>query len=199
MRLSSGVFVLLVAAGAGGCVFEPRPDDTRYYTLSPEAGPPAAARGTAPSLGLGPITWPPYLARRELATRLGPEQIGYSAVERWAAPLDEIFQRALAEDLRARVPAREVVLWPWSRSASPDLAVSVHVLRFESEAAGAAVFDARWTLQGSAGGPALASGETRFREAVSPSDAAAAVAALARGIGSLARDVAAAVPQLPAR
>jgi len=198
MRLGSGL-VLLVALGAGGCVLAPRPDHTRYYTLSPEAGPPAAARGTAPSLGLGPITWPPYLDRPELATRLGPEQIGYSAVERWAAPLDEIFERALAEDLRARVPAREVVLWPWSRSAPPDLAVSVQVLRFESEAAGAAVFDARWTLQGGAGGPALASGETRFREAVPPNDAASAVAALARGIGSLARDVAAAVPRLPPR
>ncbi len=198
MRRSSGI-LLLLAAGAGGCLLGPRPDSARYYTLSPEAGPPAAARSTAPSLGLGPIAWPPYLDRLELATRLGPEQIGYSPAERWAAPLHEIFRSALAEDLRARVPAREVVFWPWSRSAPPDLAVSVQVLRFESEAAGAAVLDARWTLLGGAGGPALASGETRFREVVSPADAAATVAALARGIGSLARDVATAVARLPPR
>ncbi len=198
MRLSSAALLLFLAAGAGGCLFEPRPDNNRYYTLAPDAALPGTVPA-APSLGLLPVALPPYLDRPELATRLGPDQIGYSSVDRWAAPLAEIFPRALAEDLRARVPAREVVTWPWSRLGPPELAVSVDVLRFEAEAGGDVVLDARWTLQGSGGGPVLASGETRFREGLSQKDASAVVAALGRGIGALARDVAAGVQQLPKR
>ena len=197
MRHPRAALLALLAAGA--CLFEPRPDNTRYYTLEPVAAEAGSAPGTPLSIGLGPVVLPPYLDRPEFASRLGPEQIGYSAVDRWAAPLGEVFRRALAEDLRSRVPAREVVPWPWSRSGAPDLAVSVDVLRFEAEAGGAAVLDARFTLRAGAGGATLGSGQTRFREEVQPGSTAAAVAALGRGVGALARDVAAVVRALPPR
>jgi len=170
----------------------PRTESSRYYTL-PEAAqsPTAQAPATgAPSLGLGPITLPPYLDRPELATRLGPERITYASNDRWAAPLEELLVRALAEDLRTGLPAREIVRWPWPLGSPPEVSASVDLLRFEADPAGGATLEARWvvTLRGGAS----VTGETRVREGGAPGDAAASVSALGRALGVLARDVAAA-------
>jgi len=180
--------LLLLAAGSFAC-FDPRPDASRYYTLSTEPpGPPASS--SVPSLGIGPVTFPPYLDRSEVATRVGPDQLEYSNADRWAAPLRDLFVQALAEDLRGRAPAAQVVTWPWPIAIVPELAVSIDVLRCEAEAGGAAEVYARFALRAGPGGPLLETGETRFREEIASIDFPKAAAALSRGVAALADDVA---------
>jgi uncharacterized lipoprotein YmbA len=166
----------------------PRADASRYFTL-PAAGEPSA-RAPVASVGLGPVTLPPYLSRPEVATRLGPAQITYSANDRWAAPLEDLASQALSEELRARLPAREVLRWPWPLVAPPEVGVSVEFLRLEADAAGGATIQARWTV--SARGRAPVTGETRLHEAGAPGDVPGSVAALGRALGALAADLAAA-------
>ena len=171
-----------------GCL-GPRTETSRYYTLPADR---PAAVATAPpvtSLGLGPVTLPPYLSRPEFATRLGPERITFASSDRWAAPLDELVARALAENLRAWLPAQEVVRWPWPLGTPPEVSASVDFLRFEADADGGATLEARWTI--SARGRPPVPGATRVRESGAPGDAAGSVAALGRALGQLARDLAA--------
>jgi uncharacterized lipoprotein YmbA len=182
----------VLLAGMISACLGPRTDTSRYYTL-PEASPGSAGAGGATafaSVGLGPVTLPPYLARPELATRLGPERIGYAGSDRWSAPLDELVPRALAEDLRASMPALSVVRWPWPLGTPPEVAVAVDFLRFEADAGGGATLQARWTVTPRDGKPR--DGETRVREEGKPGDLAGSVAALGRALGALARDLSAA-------
>jgi hypothetical protein len=211
---------LVAASGGAACSLglEPVPDRTRWYTLpapgarpgadaapatpgapatSPAAAPeprpapaPAASSGAQRTIGLGPVTLPPYLDRPEVVLRASPERISVSAGDRWAAPLPELFRRALAEELRARLPAWRLVEWPWPRTPPPDLAVAVDVLRFEADAAGKAWLEARWTVRVGDGAPAT--GETRVVESAPAGDVAASVAALGRSLEALARELAAA-------
>jgi uncharacterized lipoprotein YmbA len=111
-----------------------------------------------------------------------------SAQDRWAAPLPELFRRALAEELRALLPGWQLAEWPWPRTPPPDLAVAVDVLRFEADAAGGAQLEARWTVRAGAGAPVT--GETRVAEKAPGGDVAASVAALGRALEALARDLA---------
>jgi len=164
----------------------PRVDASRYFTL-PAAGPPAAGTPVA-SLGLGPVTLPPYLSRPEVATRLGPEQIGYSTTDRWAAPLEDLAVQALGEELRARLPARDLLRWPWPLGTPPEVTASVEFLRFEGDAAGGATIHARWTV--STRGRPPVTGETRLHEPGAPGDVPGSVAALGRTLGALAADLA---------
>ncbi|MEY2668512.1 MAG: hypothetical protein RJA59_1150 [Pseudomonadota bacterium] len=164
-----------------GCL-GPRVDGSRYFTL-PVAGAPAEGAPVA-ALGLGPVTLPPYLSRSEIATRVSPEQVTYSGNDRWAAPLEEQVGRALAEELRARLPAREVVRWPWALSPGPDVAVAVDFLRFEAASGGGATLHARWTV--TVRGKAPLSGETRIEEPGGPGDVRASVAAMGRALSALA-------------
>jgi uncharacterized lipoprotein YmbA len=171
-----------------GCL-SPRTETSRYYTL-PDASPPPTAAAPVGSVGLGPVTFPPYLLRPELATRLGPERIAYASSDRWAGPLDELVVRALSEELRAGLPARAVTRWPWPLGAPPEVAVAVDLLAFEADAAGGASLAARWTV--TRPGMAPVAGETRVREAGKAGDVAGSVSALGRALGVLARDVSAA-------
>jgi uncharacterized lipoprotein YmbA len=208
-RAAAAVLAGLTLAGAVGCsLLEPVPDRTQWYTLpaparepaarpaspSPAAPTPSASPGT---LGLGPVTLPPYLDRPEVVTRAAPERIAVSSRDRWAAPLPLLFRRALAEELRARFPAWQLVEWPWTRTPPPDLAVAVDILRFEADASGGAVLEARWTVRIGAGAPVP--GETRVAESAPAGDVAASVAALGRAVGTLANDLAAAARRSAAR
>ncbi|MEI7703463.1 MAG: PqiC family protein [Deltaproteobacteria bacterium] len=170
-----------------GC-FGPRTDTSRYFTLPVDGTPSAAA--AIPALGLGPLTLPPYLSRPEVATRVGPEQVAYATGDRWAAPLDELVARALSEQLRARIPAREVVRWPWPLGSPPEVSASVELIRFEAEASGGATVIARWRVTPRGGRPI--DGETRLRERGPAGDVPASVAALGKGLSALAADLAAA-------
>jgi hypothetical protein len=187
------VALLLVAA----CL-EPRAVRMRFYTL-PSAPTSGAEGRPLPTLGLGPVTLPAYLDRAELATRLSREQVTYSGEDRWASPLAGQVWRALADDLRARVPAGQVVAWPWPRDQVPPLGVAVEIQAFEAGPDGAAVLEARWTVTPGTGGAPLASGSVRVREEPATRDAEGSVGALGRTLGALARDVAAALAALPAR
>jgi uncharacterized lipoprotein YmbA len=193
--IRTALLILLAASIAACASLEPRPDRSRYYTLPPAS---AAATSAAPlaSLGLGPVTLPPYVDRPEIATRVGAAEVAYGPDARWAAPLAEMVPRALAEDLRGRLPARDVIRWPWPLGSPPEVAVAVDLLRFEADAAGGATLEARWTV--AVRGRAPATGETRVREAGPAGDAAASVAALGRALGALAADLAAAA-RAPAR
>ncbi len=166
----------------------PRTDTARYFTL-PAAGAPSAST-PIPSLGLGPVVLPPYLARPELASRLGPEQVAYSPNDRWAAPLEDLAVQALGEELRARLPAREVLRWPWPLGSPPEVTAAVEFLRFEGDGAGGATVQARWTVT-RAGHPPVR-GETSVQEPGKPGDVPGSVAALGRGLGVLAADLTAA-------
>lgn len=175
-----------------GCVsLAPRPDRTRYYVLEAEASASDSPRPAMPVLGVGPVRLPPYLDRPGIVTHAGPGRLEVASADRWAAPLDVLFTRVLVEDLRAAVPAREVVGWPWPPGASPEWSISVDVLRFEGEPDGTAVLEARWIVRRS--GEVAHEGVTHARERAASPDVAATVAALSKAIGALARDVADAV------
>lgn len=180
-----------LALVAGCLTLGPRPERTRWYVLEAEASAPGSTRPPTPVLGVGPVRLPAHLDRPEIVTRAGPARVEVASADRWAAPLDVLFTGVLAEDLRAAVPAREVLEWPWPVSGSPEWTVSVDVLRFEGEPDGSAVLEARWAVR--RGGTLAKQGVTTARERGAAPGVAATVAALSRAIGVLARDIAAAV------
>ena len=73
MRIARAALAVFVAAGC--TVLPPRPDPSRFYTLAPrEARGPAAARGEGLAVVVGPVTFPAYLDRNEVAMRVSPSE-----------------------------------------------------------------------------------------------------------------------------
>jgi uncharacterized protein len=177
---------------AGCSILAPRPDASRYYVLTPPSAPdPPAEKGAARVvIGLGPVALPSYLARPEIATRVGPNQITYSPVARWAEPLHSTIAEVLADSVEAELGTAEVIPFPSFGAARLDYLVEIGLRRLECDGDRAATLAAVWTIRDAHSRALLATRATTVSEPVSASGTDAEVAALSGTLGDLARDIA---------
>ena len=189
------VLGLLLVSGCS--VLSPRPDPSRFFTLTPigEAGPnPGALAGHV--LGIGPITFPPYLDRPELVTRVGPNEVRSAASDYWAGSLAKQFETTLSHDLQALLGPSSVQSYPWYAGGQPDLVVEVDVAQFERAIDGQAHLRGLWRLRNGKSGTVLRAGESNLAH-LAAQDAGSTVAALSELLGQFGRELADAARALP--
>jgi uncharacterized lipoprotein YmbA len=177
---------LLLTLGLAGCL-GPRADPSAFFLLSP-VPPPAAEAPASVFVGVGPITIPAYLDRLQMVTRLSDNELAVSEIDRWAEPLEESIARTLEENLAALLPESSFVRFPWYASEAPDYAVSVELRRFEGDATGTVVLEARWSL--SRGDAQIDERTARFEEAGGGPNRADQVAAQSRALAQLSAEIA---------
>jgi uncharacterized protein len=136
--LAWAVIASLVLAGCGSS------PPSRFYTLSsvPPDAPLSSLETPASPLVLGKLTVPSILDRPEIATRVNATRLEYSESRRWAAPLDKLVRRALADDLSARMGDRDLM----ANSAATTAFLVVDISEFDSAPNGEVTLDARWAV-----------------------------------------------------
>jgi hypothetical protein len=194
-----GALALSVAV-AGCAVTQP----TNFYTLSPATEPTVAKRSTdGLVIGLGPITLPQYLDRPDIVTRECANQMRLSEFSKWAEPLEPLLTRIMAEDLYALLDANDVIPVPQRGDLPLDRVVEVDISRFDADAAGQVVLDARWRVYQGDSETLLASGRSQVTEQGEPvPNFDAIVAAMSRALGRASEEIAKAIaspPKVPAR
>jgi len=190
-RLGSAV-ALIAALLAGSCsAFTPRPDPSRFFTLTPITDA-AAARGALSGriLGIGPITFPRYLERPELVTRIGPNEVHNAAFDYWAGSLAKQFESTLAQNLQALLSPSSIVTFPWY--TEPDGIVEIDVRQLERGTDGQVHLVARWRVKKGRGSGVARAGESALSRPASD-DPGSTVAALSELVGELSRELAEAV------
>jgi uncharacterized lipoprotein YmbA len=190
---------LLVLSGCFGST-----PPTQFYLVPSLTGsdtaPPASAGQRDLTLGVGPVTVPPYLDRPQIVTRTSRAKLALADFDQWAGPLAETIARVLAEDLSLLIPTDRVVFYPWPRNIDPDYQVTVEVLQFDRGPEGEVVLAARWSLL-DRDGKELVLRTSRLRQAAGGADYEATVTAMGRTLDALARDMAATLQSMapPAR
>jgi uncharacterized protein len=188
--------ILVWGGGCLGGVSAP----TRFYTLVPMAGPPteaipiSAERG--PAIGVGPVTLPGYLDRREIVTRRGRDEIELGEFDHWSEQLKDGATRVLGENLAILLRTDRVVLLSRRGSHPVQYQVAVDVARFEGAVGAAVTLEARWRILGG-DGKELALRRSTVTEVVGAPGYGALVAAMSRALGALSRDIATAIRDLP--
>ena len=132
------VFSLLSLLAA--CGSTPRSD---YYMLSAETQGTPGREG--PSIGVGPVTVPDYLKRKEMVLNRSPNKLELADYHRWAETLDAGVLRVTAINLAALLETQQVQTFPWRRASFPDYGVSIAVVQFSMKDT-AALLVAEWTL-----------------------------------------------------
>jgi uncharacterized lipoprotein YmbA len=192
------VFVLLGLSLAGCGTLSPRPNPSRFFTLTAIAQPGATATKDSSnpggiSLGIGPIRLPSYLDRQEIVTRVSPNRFDVSENDRWAEPLETNFTRVLAQNLAVLLNTDQLVSYPWEMNRRPAYQVEVEVLHFETNAGGDVQLSARWTVLDPNKKIPLRSGETVLTRQPAAKSTDASVAALSETLGDLSREIANAI------
>jgi uncharacterized lipoprotein YmbA len=202
VRCATVIFCLSVA----GCsVLGPVPDRSRFFNLtamsamSGDRDAPGAPAAAAPAVmyGLGPIKLPAYLDRHELATRVSPTEVTYSATDRWAEPLSATFTAVLLQDLSALLDTNRILAYPWAAGERVDYQVEISVLQFDNDVSGNTRLVARWRVRDVRNAAYVAIKETTVTQSRPPGDSDTRVAALSDALDVLGQDIAGVLRQLP--
>lgn len=195
--------VCLICLSLVGCgSFSPKPDPSRFFTLTAIAQPGAATKGpinSGISIGIGPIRLPSYLDREQIVTRVSPNRMDLSEYDRWAEPLDTSFTRVLGQNLSVLLNTDRVVFYPWELSRRPNYQLTIEVVRFESNARGEVQLSARWEILDTNKRMPLWAGESGITRQPTESSTDASVAALSDALGDLSREIANAFPAVDGR
>ena len=197
--IQAAMILGFVAQLLNGCTtFSPRPDPSRFFTLTPlpqveEIAAKAGNDRVGISLGIGPVSLPGYLDRQEIVTRVTQNQIAVSENDRWAEPLDENFARVLSQNLSALLRPDRIHAYPWPIDEKPNYQVEIEVLRFEANAAGDVQLLARWAVRDTGKKNSTQYRESRFSRPAKTKSTEAFVAALGEALGDFSREIADAV------
>jgi len=209
MNPNRGSRVVLAAAVAtsallAACSLNPKEDPTRYYVLSNVVDEPGlletpglsedreAGPGVQLRVGVRPVSFPGYLKRSRMVTRLASNELKYMETERWGEPLEEAFHYALAVNLGVMLGTDDVILHPWYATEKPEYAVMVDVVRFERDQQGAAHLVVRWELRDVEGDVVTTEG-FRAEEDADPASILTSVQAQSRTVATLSRQIADAI------
>ena len=159
-----------------------------------EATVPAAALDPAGiAVGVGPVAISAYLDRDEMIVREAENRVRIDPRHYWGAPLSGEVQRVLGENLARLLHTERVRTWPWSRNAGIVVRVSVEVLQFEPVAGRGVVLVARWQVLSPDASKVLVVRQSEIVEPLSAAGPGAQAAGMSRALGSLSREIAAAI------
>jgi uncharacterized lipoprotein YmbA len=203
---------LTASIGLAGCAVS---DPTQFYTLRQAAASSPTAESVertasasvsrsrvaatgAVGIGVGPVLLPGYLDRSQIVIRTGADRVDLSMFHRWAEPLADGIARTLTEEIGARVPTDRIVTFPWPGVVARVIRyqVVVAVLRFDGRPGGDVTLDTRWRILGR-DDDELAFRRSTIIEAATGSGYEPIVAAMARALGTLGREIAAEIRTLP--
>ena len=192
----------LSLAGCGS--FSPRPDPSRFFTLSslPQVEESAVKNSASQEgvfLGVGPIKFPGYLDRQEIMVRSAQNRFEVSENDRWAEPLDENFARVLSQNLSALLQTDRIVPYPWPVDRKPSYQIEIDVLRFEANSAREAQLFARWMISEGGDKKTILVRESRVLRQAKEKSTEGSVAALSEALGDLSREIADAVGVIDGR
>jgi uncharacterized lipoprotein YmbA len=153
-----------------------------------DASPEATAGKRDLTIGVGPVTLPPYLDRPQIVTRASRVKLDLGEFDQWAASLQDGIIRVLAENLSLLIPTDRVVLYPWSRTTVPDYQVTVEVMQFDAGPGGEVILAARWQIL-TADEKELVMRKSRLTVAAGSHEYEAMVTAMGRALDALSREI----------
>ena len=194
-RMAPVLAVTLLAAGCS-LLRGPETTPTTFYVLNGTSTPGDIPAGREMILGLGPVSFPGYLGRPQMVSRVAPNQLAFDEFNRWSEPLKQNFEDVLGSDIDRLIGVKRLVPFPWYANAKLDYSITVTVLRFEPQPDRTVILDARWSIRDPQNN-VLVNREAHYsRPSGTPAEVAGAMSSLT---GDLAHDIAVALREQDAR
>ena len=179
-------------------------DQTRYYLLTPaELRPETDATAAVKRwvVGLRAVDVAAYLRTKSFAVRSHANEVAFLDFARWGEPLDLGMARVLAENLRAAKNVTRVSLQPFRADDQRDFEVVVNINACEGTADGDVRFAATWRIP-VPGGSTATTAEGNYAATGlrwDGHDCGQLAARLSEALAGLSREIAAALPEEPAK
>lgn len=143
-----GMLALLPAAGLAACAGVP---PTNYYRLAAVPGAPRAT--AAAGVAIRGVSIPSYLNQTNITRPSGAVQFATYGNELWAAPLPDLLQGAMVQNLGQRLPAANITATGGAIAAPHTVSIEINVLRFDPDASGQITLSAQIAVKSGTDAP----------------------------------------------
>jgi uncharacterized lipoprotein YmbA len=178
-----------------GCASTPT---TQFYTLEAVSQPPPASSETPKKhrIGIGPITLPPVLDRKQIVTKTTQNTVEIAEFHQWAAPLKDNVIGVLAQNMTALQPHDLIRPYPWSAYGAVDYRVLVDITRFETAGDHAAHLEASWALMDESHHNIINNGRVNITRPLGDASYTATAQALSAVLGQFCVELSRALPSI---
>jgi len=186
---------LLVVLLLAGCASSPA---THFYVLEAVSQPPAwVAKNLKKRLiGIGPITLPPLLERKQIVTRNLNNGIEVAEFHQWAAPLKDNVLEVLTQNLTQLQPENFIRPYPWSAYGSVNYRLLVDISRFDTRPGIAVNLEATWAIMNESDHRIIDNGRSKISRALIDKSYPATVQALSQVLGQFSMELSLALQKL---
>ena len=190
MRAQRSLIFTLFLILLGACASSPPVRFYAFDTMTAEF----EAQHEATIIGVGPLSFPEYLKRPQIVTRLASSELKVADFDRWAEPLDAAFRRTLTANVDALLSNALVIEFPFGGGRiEPDFRLTAQVVRFDVGADQIAVLDVRWGISIDEGEQVSALRRSQYHADADGNDYGSIVEALQQVLEAFSRDVASAL------
>lgn len=188
-RITYCLLTAIIGAILSACASTPA---THFYvldtTMSEPADPPAGT-ATKRLIGLGPVTIPALLERKQLVTRTGGNGVEIAELHQWAAPLQENITQTLTYNLSALLANDMIKAYPWSAYGEADYRLLVDIIRFDSTPGRSVNLEANWIILAEKNHKPVSHGQVKMNRDLADGSYPGAVRALSRILGEFSRQL----------
>ncbi len=97
-------------------------------------------------IGIGPIAIPGYINRPQIVTKTNSAEVQFDEFARWAEPIDAMFTRTLAQNIKVLISSQNIYSHPWTKLVNLDYRISAKVIKFENDIQGDALLIVHWGI-----------------------------------------------------
>jgi uncharacterized lipoprotein YmbA len=189
-------FILLCAGGLlSACAATP---PTHFYTLESQNQSPVAtttAIAKKPLIGIGPLSLPPLLDRKQIITRTEDNSLQIAEFDQWASPLKDNILAVLSKNVAALQPNAMVRAYPWSAYGNSDYHVIVDITRFDTQLGQSVNLEASWAIMEEKNHTIIGNGQIKIQQPLIDAGYAGATQALSKLLGKFSQQLSQALTQ----
>ncbi|GAB6140045.1 hypothetical protein JCM14076_07740 [Methylosoma difficile] len=185
-------FVILAAALLVACAETPSPT---FYVLEAGHVAPMTAQGNVKprTIGIGPVTIPSLVERKQIVTRNGSNNVQIAEFQHWAAPLKDNIVSVLQQNIAGQLPNDVIRTYPWSAFGNVDQHIVIDITRFDASLGQSITVEANWVVLDENSHVMLSSGHSLINKPLQDGSYQAVTAGFSQALTQMGRELAAAL------
>ncbi len=192
IRCGSAISLSLLTA----CAATPTP---QFYLLAAQsqAASKIAKNASKRIIGLGPISIPSVLERKQIVTRGENNSVQITELHQWAAPLKDSITETISQNLSRILPSDIVRVYPWHAYGDTQYRTVIDIIRFDTNLRKTAHFEANWAIVDNNTHSVLSNGHSQLEKKLLNSSYPAAIDALSGLLDDFSQELALVLNKFP--
>ncbi len=171
---------------------------TQFYVLESLSEPQPSSTTTEQKrqIGVGPVSIPTLLERKQIITRLPDNSVKVAEFHQWASPLKDNVAQVLTHNLATLQVGDLIRAYPWSAYGAVDYRIIIDIIRFDTRPEQSVNLEANWAIMNEKNHTLLSNGRTKIEHPLDDASYPATVKALNKMLSEFSQELSTALGKI---